>query len=83
MKKSVLATMILIAISIGFLTTGCGESSESKKNIARQTQLMEEEAAARKKAEEEKQREIEDARKFKEDVANKHRERTQNTYGDK
>jgi uncharacterized protein HemX len=79
MKNITLTTVILAAFSLGFLTTGCGESKETKENIAKQTRLMEQEAAARKKAEEEKQKNIDEQIKFQEEVVKQRKERRQNS----
>lgn len=80
--KNTIIRAFAASILMGTFAFGCGESKETRENIAKQTRLMEEEAAARKKAEEEKQKAIQEQYKFQEEVAKKYGERTKNTYGE-
>ncbi len=77
--KRIALVIMLAAIMIA----GCGESKETRENIARQTRLQEEAEAHRKKAEEEKQRAIEEQIEFQKEVARQYGERIKKTYGDK
>jgi len=78
--KNIMIRAFTASILLGTFAFGCGESKETKENIAKQTRLMEQEAAARKKAEDEKQKAIQEQYKFQEEVARKYGERTKNTY---
>ncbi len=50
----------LVVVLASIVITGCGESRETRENIAKQTRLAEEAEARRKAAEAEKQRAIEE-----------------------
>ena len=75
--------MIIVVVLAGIAVNGCGESRETRENIARQTRLAEEAEARRKAAEAEKQRAIEEQIKFQEEVGRQYGERIKKTYGDK
>ncbi len=75
--------VIIVGVLAGFAVSGCGESRETRGNIARQTRLQEEAEARRKAAEAEKQRAIEEQIRFQEEVARQYGERIKKTYGDK
>lgn len=81
--KNIMIRAFAASILLGTFAFGCGESKETKENIAKQTRLMEQEAAARKKAEDEKQKELDEAQRLNEKIANERRERINNTYGNK
>lgn len=81
--KNIIIRAFTASILLGTFAFGCGESKETKENIAKQTRLMEQEAAARKKAEDEKQKELDEAQRLNEKIANERRERINNTYGNK
>ncbi len=73
----------LVVMFVAVIGTGCGESRETRENIARQTRLQEEAEARRKAAEAEKQRAIEEQIEFQKEVARQYGERIKKTYGDK
>ncbi len=79
MRKLMLFVAIVI---VGIFVNGCGESRETRENIARQTRLAKESEARRKAAEAEKQRNIEESRKFREEVARQYGGRIKKTYGE-
>lgn len=81
--KNIMIRAFTASILLGTFAFGCGESKETKENIAKQTRLMEQEAAARKKAEDEKKKELDEAQRLNEKIANERRERINNTYGNK
>ena len=81
--KNIIIRAFTASILLGTFAFGCGESKETKENIAKQTRLMEQEAAARKKAEDEKKKELDEAQRLNEKIANERRERINNTYGNK
>lgn len=64
MKKTMILSTLVAGILLGTISSGCGESDETKANIKAIAEAQKAQAAAEARAEAEKRRKIEEAHEF-------------------